>query len=83
MPYIKRDRRALINPYLNKLLPQLETDGEVNYVISKIIDHCYNKKSYSKYNSAMGVLTCVILEYYRRRICEFENEKIIKNGDIF
>ncbi len=84
MPYIIEKRREVLNPLIDKLLNELETDGEVNFAITRIIDGVYiNRSSYSRFNSAMGVLECVKQEYYRRRIGNYEDSKIVQNGDVF
>jgi len=57
--------------------------GDINYVISsifwKILD--MNKK-YKTANDLIGVLECIKMELYRRKISNYEDEKIGENGDI-
>ena len=63
MPYIhKLDREQIIDGR------EIETAGELNFVISTLINkYLSNKgKSYSSINEAIGVLECAKLELYRR-----------------
>ena len=88
MPYIKTENRAkfeiilkwfLIRPELNNL-----SSGEINYLITKIIDRQlgFNPK-YEDYNRMIGILEAVKLEFYRRQVAEYENKKKKENGDVY
>jgi hypothetical protein len=93
MPYIRPDFRKQIDPYLNQFLddfPTADVSGDLNYVITRIIHHALDimKKSnngeirYAHLNNLMGVLESAKLEFYRRRVVPFEDQAIIKNGDV-
>lgn len=66
--------------------------GILNYCITRLIQACYksvrgvslnsNSLSYSDYNSAIGVLECAKMEFYRRRAAPYEDEKLSENGDV-
>ncbi len=60
-----------------------DVDGMVNYTLTKILDGVYGSGGYEVYNRLMGVLECVKHEYYRRKISDYEDEKIAENGDIY
>ena len=87
MPYIKKESRPaideLVNPLINylKSLPVEKQDGALNYVITKIIKGLYPKK-YFHFNRALGVLSAVTNEFYRRVVAPFEDTKIKENGDV-
>lgn len=57
-------------------------DGELNYVISTLIDELYDR-NYASLNAAIGVLECAKLELYRRILGPYEDKKIIENGDVY
>ena len=76
-------KRLELEPFIKDLADNIETDGDMNYVICKLLDAKYNRESYSKFNSGMGVLECVKQEYYRRRIVPYESTKLIENGEVF
>lgn len=92
MPYIKQDRRAVLDPAIQALVEQLThfsenkepVVGEVNYVISKLLVGIVRKRgiSYTLANNLSGVLPCVDKEFYRRWVAPYEDEKIKENGDI-
>ena len=76
MPYIKPGDRPKILNKLKSLSMEIESSGELNYAISKLIHLLVEKwgEKYATYNKIMGVLTCVESELYRRKsysICPF------------
>jgi hypothetical protein len=86
MPYIKLAARNRFENLLNHIMHNLPADaGELNYLISRIID-LYIKvkgKNYANLNEVIGVLECVKQEYYRRVISVYENIKMKENGDVY
>jgi hypothetical protein len=87
VPYIKQHKRNKYERILEELikilkaLPPEEIDGELNYVVSKILREIYPLR-YFHINKAIGVLECIKLEYYRRVAAPYENSKIKETGDI-
>ncbi len=87
MPYIKKEQRPavdeLVNPLINylKSLPLEDQDGSLNYAVTKIIKHVYPQK-YFHFNRALGVLTAITQEFYRKIIGLYEDTKIKENGDV-
>lgn len=85
MPYIKRKNREKFKD-VELIALKCDTEGELNYVITKIIMGYLNKRGLIKYamlNTIVGVLECVRLEFYRRVIKDFENLKKEENGDVY
>lgn len=92
MPYIAQSKRDLLEQPIEAVrdaLRQLESDGpennfegNMNYIISTLIDRCY-KVSYRDINDVVGMLDCVKQEYYRRVAIPYENQKIHDNGDVY
>ena len=83
MPYIKRERRKILDPLIHDLLKTIGGSGEVNYVFSKILYKLYSHGGYSLLNDAVGILECTKLEFYRRVIVPYEIQKIKENGDVY
>lgn len=87
MPYINKDDRPAIDELLQPLtahlesLPIEEQDGALNYAVTKILKKLYPPK-YFNYNRAMGVLSSIQAEWYRRDVAPYEDKKIIQNGDV-
>lgn len=87
MPYIDKTQRQpideLIMPIINHLkkLPVEEQDGALNYSITKILKELYEPR-YFNYNRAMGVLSSIQAEWYRRDVANYEDKKIAENGDV-
>ena len=86
MPYIKREKRANLDPLIDSLVEKLskepldQIDGQVNYVIFKLLVKLYKPPRYFNYNRAMGVLFSVAHEFYRRVVAEYE--KMLEEGDV-
>jgi len=87
LPYIKADNRKKYRKILEELvkilktLPAEEVDGELNYVVTKILKEVYPLR-YFHINKAVGVLECIKLEYYRRVAAPYEDLKIKEAGDV-
>lgn len=87
MPYIKKEHRPeldnLINPLIKflKSAPVEEQDGKINYLITKLLKQVYPAK-YFHYNRAIGVLTAILQEFYRRVVAPYEDTKIKEHGDV-
>jgi len=87
LPYIKTEKRVKYEKALNELVGILkslqpeEVDGELNYVVTKILKGVYPLKYYHL-NKAIGVLECIKLEFYRRVAAPYEDTKIEESGDV-
>ncbi|HUW48543.1 MAG TPA: hypothetical protein VMW36_07365 [Patescibacteria group bacterium] len=87
MPYIKSENRKKYDKVLRELvdtlkrLPPEEVDGELNYVVTKILKDIYPLR-YFHINKAVGVLECIKLEFYRRVAAPYEDLKIKESGDV-
>ena len=89
MPYIKQEERPIYSPNAYAV-PSAETSGQLNYQITELVSAFLNdpeppftRRSYAKYNEAIGALECAKLELYRRLIAPYENDKIEENGDVY
>lgn len=85
MPYIKQDRRVIINDHMKRLEQHIKTPGELNYAVSHLCAGLLHEKgtSYTKLNEIIGALECVQLELYRRVAAPYEDIKIKENGDVY
>jgi hypothetical protein len=87
MPYIKKEQREKLDGRIDSIAEMLNenmSDGEYNYVITKLI-HNYIKNAglrYSTLNSAVGILECAKAEFIRTVVSPYEDQKIIDNGFI-
>jgi hypothetical protein len=87
LPYITLENRAKYEKVLDELiailksLPVEEVDGELNYVVTKILKQIYPLR-YFHINKALGVLECVKLEFYRRVAAPYEDKKMKESGDV-
>ncbi len=87
LPYIKAAKRSKYDVVLRELieilkaLPPEEIDGELNYIITRLLKDIYPRK-YFHINKAIGVLESAKLEYYRRVAAPYEDLKIKENGEV-
>ena len=85
MPYIPMGNRPRLDAPIRELVKnicQVHRDGEVNYIISRLLDTLYGQR-YQEMNSALGVLEAVKQEYYRRVVAPHEDEALAKSGDVY
>lgn len=79
MPYISKERREEVR---NGQTPQ--TAGELNYVFTlHIIEYFKIHSNYQGINDVVGALEGAKLEFYRRAVAPYEEEKILENGDLY
>lgn len=95
MPYIPQNERHKLDGTINQLITLIRdmtgstdlsaADGRLNYTITRLLIGVLSlagDPKYHKFNAAVGVLECAKLELYRRLAAEYENKKIIENGDV-
>ena len=64
--------------------------GHLNYIITTLITRAYQKAlernecamHYTDYNEIVGMLECCKLEFYRRKIADYEDDACYRNGDV-
>lgn len=80
---MRGDVDALVSPLVEhvKNLPIEEQDGVLNYAVTKMVKNVYPKK-YFHLNRALGVLTAIREEFYRKVVAPYEDTKIAENGDV-
>lgn len=86
MPYIKQHfRELLLKMTVQELMDAaLRLDaGDLNFVISSILWAKWKKSPcYSNGNTIIGVLECAKLEFVRRHLNDYENQKLAESGDL-
>ena len=82
MPYIKQNRREECDEVVKKMEEMgVLADGDLNYILYKFCKH-YVKPSYNSYKNFCGELRQAATEIERRILAEYEDSKIVENGDI-
>ena len=81
MPYIERWRRDQMREYDSPP----KTCGELNYALSQEIQRYLERgePGYQRFNDVIGVLECLKLELFRRKVAPYEDVKIKQNGDVW
>lgn len=81
MPYINRKERDELD-YAER---SAETPGELNYAITRLLINYVSHKQprYQTFNDALGALEGAKLEFYRRVVTPYEEQKRFENGDVY
>ena len=88
MPYIKFDVKEDFKSVVTKLrTSSMRNPGELNYLITELclayLSPEIGPVSYQDYNDIVGALESAKLEFYRRSVVPFEDQKILQNGDVY
>jgi hypothetical protein len=84
MPYIKKERKFVLDESCGRLVERIQEPGEMNYVFFKIAQG-YLKKfgvRYATMNEILGVFDACAREFYRRLVAPYEDVKKQENGDV-
>jgi hypothetical protein len=90
MPYInKEDREYISRDWLItqlalriKEVPSGKKKGALNYVVSRIALQVFGKGGYTEISDAIAALQDAADEIKRRKLAPYEDECILKNGDL-
>jgi hypothetical protein len=84
MPYIPPNRRTAFDRSLETLAEAITSEGELNYCIYKLSCLLVDRlgASYDNLSLCSSAMEHAKLEWYRRRVVPYEEEKIRQNGDI-
>ncbi len=84
MPYITQDRRDVFDSALAQLAGKVQNEGELNYCIYKLSRLIILRigESYSNLSMCSSAMEHAKLEWYRKVLGPYEDEKIRENGDI-
>lgn len=84
MPYIKNEERLLFNAELDQLSNLIDTPGELNYVITKLIHNRLLNLglSYTSLNEVIGVLECAKASLVETVVIPYERKKLRENGSV-
>jgi hypothetical protein len=86
MPYIKGEDRARLGiEWQCGNVPTAKNPGELNFLFTVLIKHYIEHRgtSYQIYNDVIGALESCKLEFYRRKVMNYEEVKIKENGDAY
>ena len=92
MPYISKKHRVPLEPAIDALADTIQSvysaneaqqkDGLVNFAVTELLNKLYPNARYTDLNEIVGVLECIKLEYYRKRISPYEDLKESENGAV-
>lgn len=92
MPYITQDKRDVLDGPIDEVLNALRelecddaannTEGNINYVVTRILQRVYRGGGYAGINDALGVMMGATMEFYRTVAAPYEDQKKHDNGDV-
>jgi hypothetical protein len=84
MPYILPERRTAFDASLETLAAAINSEGELNYCIYKLSCLLAERigPSYDNLSLCSSAMEHAKLEWYRKKLVPYEEEKIRQNGDI-
>lgn len=94
MPYVGQKRRKKIfRKYDNDAIQvdgghifvdDIETAGELQYAMAEMFKSFVERKGtcYQTMNDVLGAIAGAKMEFYRRKVVPYEDEKIEENGDV-
>lgn len=84
MPYIEKGQRTFVDAYLRQVEAiSVLTEGELNYLLTRIVDAWARPLKYERIARVTGVLENVKQEFYRRVAVPYEDKKLRENGDVY
>lgn len=86
MPYIAPSRRSrydgLVDSVVERWIQAGANEGDLNYIISRILFQYLKDPSYAKIVMVQGTLTCIQQEAARVISASYEQGKKEMNGDV-
>ena len=91
MPYITQNARLDLRLPIRNLALEIAAKadakpgdlvGALNYAITELLLYT-NPSRYNDFNALVGMLECCKLEFYRRAVAAYEDEKIQEHGDVY
>lgn len=84
MPYISKERRAVFDAALEACAAEIGNEGELNYCIYKLSTLLIDRigPSYTKLSMCSSAMEHAKMEWYRKKLAPYEDEKITEHGDI-
>ena len=91
MPYIDKDERIIyeagIQEFRDAFAEMGAGDGDLNYVLTSValawIEYHQPPSGYSLRADVIKAFECAKLEFYRRAMANYEDKKIVANGDVY
>jgi len=92
MPYIRQEDRDRINPFIDKLAEEITScvvyhdvdfGGILNYTCTRLALSLMPEKRYWALALMVGIFETIKLEFYRRLVAPYEDEKIEQRGDVY
>ena len=90
MPYIKQEYRGEIDELVDKLADEIRygysitlKGGVLNYAITRMMTRIFDEPGYFEWSQVITTLECCKLEFYRRAMAPYEDDKANENGDVY
>lgn len=82
MPYIKQEKRKIMDSIVSEMWASgVKADGDLNYILFAFCKRCV-EPSYNNYKNYIGELHQCASEIERRLLSKYEDDAILRNGDV-
>ncbi len=82
MPYIKKEERLKFNKVVQAMIDSnVQANGDLNYILYKFCKIGV-EPSYNNFKNFIGELEECATEIRRRLLADYEDSKILENGDV-
>ncbi len=83
MPYIHHTDRLRLDPFLIGLDTQVQTPGDLAYVLYRIMRGFWRRKpGFAQWAAMRGAVEDQVDEFRRQVVDDYENQKRKENGDV-
>ena len=84
MPYIKDEEKKKFTKFIDNLVTYINSKGDLNYVICELVGQYIIETgvSYTKMSEKIDAVHDAETELRRRLLNNYEDQKIIDNGDV-
>jgi len=84
VPYIPPERRKIFDRVLEECARDIKSEGELNYCTYKLSCLVVQRtgESYANLSMCSSAMEHAKMEWYRRKLAPYEDEKIKQHGDI-
>lgn len=88
-PYLPLERRAELSPpqYAGRPPAPMQGPGDLTYLLTETcldyLRHLGAEPCFADYADILGALEATKLEFYRRLVAGYEDQKRAQNGDVY
>ena len=87
MPYIKKEKRAELDSWINMIWPLIAEPGDLTYVICRLMWRLWQTDQWGRNFTTWTMLRSAVEEavsdFWKRIIEPYEEKQMMENGDVY